>query len=114
MIWCTARLKSSSAPPEVEFERNLHDREMPVAQLRRVDDGGVALYQSRFLQPPNPLGAGRVGQVDPRRKLDDRQATVALELVQNAPVDSVQFPAHPVIFPKIYQYSGKITLMIPN
>ena len=64
------------------------------ARASGVDPGLVAGDHARVLQPPHPVGDRGRGQVDLAAELVERQATVLLELGEDAPVGAVERSAH--------------------
>jgi hypothetical protein len=66
---------------------NCRDR---IAEGRRVEIRVVAADRTVALEPLDPLGDGRRRQPDPATELRHAQATLALELSEDAQVDVVE------------------------
>jgi hypothetical protein len=70
-------------------EQHLDDDDVAGADRVGVERGVVAADHPGLLEAADTLGAGGLGQADPARQLDDRQAGVGLQFLEDLLVDAV-------------------------
>jgi hypothetical protein len=65
-------------------EQNLDDDDVAGTDRVGIERGVVAADHAGLLEAADALGAGGLGQADPARQLDDRQAGVGLQLLRGS------------------------------